>query len=221
MFVRLTIALSFVLSVSASVASEKWKKADAALEHIQRKFADIKEHAKEVEDGLLTDEKQEGESLARTETEVHESAVALEESKSKLESEETALDNKKDAIEASFLESADSSLLEIPESFSKFPKVSDDLAKLKEAEKVYKDKMMLLHQKDDELLQMANKDFADSHKAAASIGHFRGSGNGRNVHSPSSFVQQDEMPVAFQRILKAEDALRAVNDKLARDFHLA
>ena len=220
MFVRLTIALSLALCVSSSTVAENWKKADAVLEGVQKKFADIKEHAKEVENGMIGEEKREEESLTRSENQLKESAVALEESKTKLASEKAAIENKKTELESSFLESSDSSFFEIPESFSRFPKVTEDLQKLKEAEKVYKDKMMLLHQKDDELLQMANKDFSDSHKAAGLIGHFR-SENSKNLRRPSSFIEQDEMPAAFQRILKAEDALRAVNDKLARDFHLA
>lgn len=246
MFLRLTIALSLALFSSAGSVEDTWNKADIALNEVQKKFAEVKEHAKQVEEEVMEDSKKETESVAEAESKTEESAMTAEESKAELESEkskvEAEIEARKKDLDSSFLEGMDSSFLEIPESFAKFPQVAEDLKQLKEAEQVYKDKMSLLHQKDDELLQMANKDFEDSHKTAALMGSLRllhekkkkGSSFMEISEEPSekktetekpnlrsSFVQKDEMPAAFQRILKAEEALRAVNEKLARDFHLS
>jgi hypothetical protein len=245
MFLRLTIALSLALLSSASSVEDTWNKADIALYEVQKKFAEVKEHAKQVEEEVMEGSKKETESVAEAESKKEENAMAAEESKAELESEkskvEAEIEARKKDLDSSFLEGMDSSFLEIPESFAKFPQVAEDLKQLKEAEQVYKDKMLLLHQKDDELLAMANKDFDESHKTAALMGSLRllhekkknpsfmelneePSEKQTETEKPnlrSSFVQKDEMPVAFQRILKAEEALRAVNDKLAREFHLS
>jgi hypothetical protein len=203
--------------VVASV-DETWKKADAAIEQVQKKFADIKEHAQEVEKSIEEDKKEEATRVSQSEEEVKRSkAIEIESEKVLEENAKKALVKQKE-IDSSFLQLPESSFMELPDSLEKFPKVAEDMERLKEAEKVYNQKMKALHQQDDELLAMANKDFEDSRKSAELIGNLRA----QHRKEATSFVQKDDdLPAAFQRILQAEADLQKVNQQIARDFNLA
>lgn len=202
--------------VLASV-DETWKKADAAIEQVQKKFADIKEHAQEVEKSIAEDKKMEATKVSESEAELKRSEAAVRESEKVLEENAKEALVKQKEIDSSFLQMPESSFMEIPDSLAKFPKVAEDMEKLKEAEKVYNDKMKALHQQDDELLAMANKDFEDSRKSAELMGNLRT----QHRKEASSFIQKDDLPAAFQRILQAEADLQKVNQQIAHDFNLA
>jgi uncharacterized protein YihD (DUF1040 family) len=194
------VPLSVAVGAFAATPDELWKKAEAEVQQVEKRFADIKSHAQDVGAGLEEAKEQ-----------------ALESARPSLK-QGSVPETVSTSAKSAFAQLSDSSFLEIPESLAKFPKVAEDLEQLKEAEAVYNAKMKALHEQDDALLALANKDFEDSSKAAGMIGNLRRQHERR--HGASSFIETGALPDAFQRVLKAEADLEAANDKLAREFHL-
>ena len=208
MLLRLTSSAVLAATAIGSVA-ETWQKADATLEQTKEKFSVVHKHADAVaaeEARILASSKQ---ALAASADELKRSADAYKASEDSLVAPPAAT-----AVEPVL---AESSFLEIPEGFAKFPGVADDMKKVREAERVYKEKMQKLHEKDDELMALARSSFQDSKSAASLVNTLRAETN--HVRGSSSFLQTGKVNPAFERILKAEDALRAVNKQLAKDFN--
>jgi hypothetical protein len=220
MMFRLAIALSLARIGTASQVENTWQKAEAVLTQVKEKMSHVQEHAQEVAAELTTRKEEELQKLNESEAALKKTEASAAQGEMQAEEEAAAVEKERDELESSFLQTGiDSSFLEIPPALAKFPKVSEDMKALHQAEEVYNEKMRILHQKDEELLAMANKDFSDSHQAVAMMGHLRSQQTKRKP--VSSFVQKDEMPEAFKRILKAEEDLKAVAAGIARDFHLA
>lgn len=190
-----------------SSAEETWKEADVALEGIAKRFAEVREHGDEA----LAQEQAEIEAANKSAKQAEEEAKSIAETMSEASSE---LDDAKPVEEAA---DVSSSFMEIPDSLAKFPKVAEDMKAMREAEQVFAEKMRALKARDNELMEMAQKNFAESRNVVKEIGNFRKT---RNSGS-SSFLERAKLPPAFERILKAEADLKAVNDQLARDFNFA
>ena len=221
MIMRLATALSLAVIGAGSTVEETWKKADDTLKKVEAKLVDVQEHANDVAAKLAEDAKEEEKSVAASEEDVKRTSELAKEDEEQVKADTKTVANKRAELESSFLQSADSSFLEIPEALAKFPKVAEDMKALHDAEQIYNDKMRILHQKDEELLAMANKDFSESRQAVALMGNLRSQQKPKRRKPVTSFVQKDEMPEAFQRILKAEADLQSVNAQIAKDFHLA
>ena len=210
MLFKVTSAFVLLACASAS-ADETWRKADARMEAMRKSFAEVRDHAHKV----VEDEQR---AMMAAEASEKKSEEALENSESDLEKSEAKLAQSKARVSTP-TKMEESSFLEIPDSLSKYPKVAEDMKKVRDAERVYKDKMKALHEKDSELMALAKQDFADSKSALNLMGNLRTQRKHRA--SGSSFVETQELPPAFARILKAEAELKKVNDDLAKEFNFA
>jgi hypothetical protein len=187
-----------------------WNKANAAVHSADETFAEIRERTQ----AIVEKESQEVESARRH---VHETADALEKSAEEFKEAEKHLlepvDPRSSGNEAvsSFLES-----MELPASLMQFPEVAADMEKVRAAEKDFQEKMKKLHQKDDDLMELARKDFSEGRKAISKIGHLRSSSTARK---PSSFIETGKKNLSpLDKVLVAEERLKEVNDKLGREF---
>ena len=203
MFIRCaTAVVAFSSCVAGSVVVDTWKQADELMENSQHKFAEISKHAAEaaVEEQKIADEARK--SMHDSADRLKESVEEMEDAKSKLVMPE---------ISANPVP-VDSSFMELPDSFSQFPGVEADMKKVREAEKVYRDKMAKLRETDDDLMKMAKADFQEGRDVVKMVGHLRS-----KPAASSSFIETGTSP--FQKVLDAEKSLKAVNDQLAKDFN--
>ena len=195
-------------SVSDSTVSKVWDKTHSVLQSADESLSEVKEHAEEAI-------KRESKDVEDSRRHLHESADELEKSAAAFREAEKKLQEPVDprgSTASSFLQGEDSSFLELPDSLMQFPGVAEDMKKVKAAEANFKEKMQKLHEKDDELMALAKKDFAEGRKAIDQVGHLR-----REKAHPVSFLEKKIMS-PLDRVLEAEKKLKEVNDKLGKDF---
>ena len=210
MFFKLTSAFA-VIACANSSAEETWMKADARMDAMRKSFAEIRDHAHKV----VEDEQR---AMAKAEADAAQSESELKKSESALVMNEEDLAKTEAKLSVPVKVEESSSFMEISDVLSKYPKVAEDMKQVREAERVYKEKMQALHDKDAELMSLAKKDFEDSKNAVHMMGNLR---TQRKHRGASSFVQMEELPPAFARVLKAEAELKKVNDDLAKEFNFA
>jgi Mg2+ and Co2+ transporter CorA len=209
MMFRLASSFLFVIGARASV-QETWEKADLTLEQAKKRFAEVRKHSEEVA-------QKEQEVLEKTKKDLAASIATADKAAAKLRADEEKL-SPPTVQSPKSAASIDSSLLELPDVLAKLPGVSEDMKRVHEAEKVYREKMRLLKQKDDELMALARGNYEDARKASSMVdtlrsetSHIRG----------SSFIQKDDhMAPYFARIVAAEEGLKATAKKIAKDFNL-
>lgn len=195
-------------TVSDSIVGKVWEKANSVLQSADESLNEVKEHAEEAV-------KRESKDVEDSRKHLHESADALEKSAAAFREAEAKLQEPVDPrgeTASSFFQGEDSSFMELPASLMQFPGVAEDMKKVKAAEANFKEKMQKLHEKDDELMALAKKDFAEGRKAIDQIGHLR-----REKAQPVSFIEKKIMS-PLDRVLEAEKKLKEVNDKLGKDF---
>jgi uncharacterized phage infection (PIP) family protein YhgE len=199
------IAIGALGYVSArDVVAETWERASSTLADAEETLSEVRKHAAEAAVHESEEVAAAKRSMHDSEKELEKSAEAFREAEEKLmASKDTPAD--KATIEASFME--------LPDSFSQFPGVKEDMAAVKSAEKTFKAKMEQLRNQDNDLMKMARQNFAEAGQVAGKIGHLRS--------SPISFIEQGSMPESFKKVLEAEDNLKKINDELAKEFHLA
>lgn len=202
------VLASFSRAVSGGSVEGTWKEADKLIEQSQEKLAEVHEHANEA----AAEEQQVADAARKA---MHDSADNLKVSIDELEAAKAKLTSPS-ATEREPTSLGDSSFLELPESLAQFPGVADDMKKVRAAEKVYEEKMNLLHQKDDELLKMAQADFQEARDVGSMVGNLRS--QTKSGHRGSSFLEKHS-GTPFQQVLDAEASLKAVNDKLAKEFN--
>jgi hypothetical protein len=185
-----------------------WDQARATIKSADATLSDVREHTEEAVRRESKDVEESRRHLHESADDLQKSAQAFKEAEAKLQE---PIDPRGEAgAVSSFLQGDDSSFLELPASLMQFPGVSDDMKKVKAAEENFKEKMHKLHEKDDELMALAKKDFADGRKAINQIGHLR-------KPQPASFLEKKIMS-PLDRVLEAEKKLKEVNDKLGKDF---
>ena len=212
------LKLSTLIVTTCLAASEDlevktvWDEAQAKMKTVDATLSEVRQHTEEAV-------KRESKDVEETRRHLHESADQLQKSALAFREAEAKLQEPVDprgeaAVLSSFLQGDDSSFLELPESLMQFPGVAEDMKKVKAAEENFKEKMKKLHEKDDELMALAKKDFAEGRKAINQIGHLR-----RDKSQPpaASFLEKKIMS-PLDRVLEAEKKLKEVNDKLGRDF---
>ena len=207
MFVKYAVTVAvFTSCIAGSTVEETWKKADHIIEQSAERFAEVHKHADEA----ASEEQKIADSARQA---MHDTADKLKESVDELESARAKLvlpdmKNMPTTI-------TDSSFMELPESFAQFPGVEEDMKKVREAEKVYQEKMNNLRAKDAELMNMAKADFQQGRDVVNMVGNLRSQ---TKTLGGSSFLQtQGSTP--FQKVLDAEASLKAVNDQLAKEFN--
>jgi len=210
-FAAVTFGLVGVASAQQEVQAV-WNKATDAVNAAEDTFSQIRKRTEEV----VSKESQEVESARKH---LHETAHALEKSAEQFREAESHLVEPvdprapadKDA--SSFLEST----MELPASLMQFPEVAADMEKVRAAEKDFQEKMKKLHQKDDDLMELARKDFAEGRKAISQIGHLR-SNKKVNKHGSSFLETGKKVLTPLDKVLLAEEKLKEANSKLGKDF---
>jgi len=187
-----------------------WDQAQATIKSADATLSDVREHTEEAVRRESKDVEESRRHLHESADELKKSAQAFKEAEAKLQE---PVDPRAEAgAVSSFLQGDDSSFLELPASLMQFPGVVEDMKKVKAAEENFKEKMHKLHEKDDELMALAKKDFAEGRKAINQIGHLR-----KDKTKPASFLEKKIMS-PLDRVLEAEKKLKEVNDKLGKDF---
>lgn len=199
---RFVVAAALVVNSRGSV-EETWKRTDAALQDVNAKFTEVRKRADEA--------------VAEEKKVLKDAKIAAEKSEQVLEHlgepEKVSEENLRDLPVDKVKFEPESSFLEIPDDLKKFPGVEEDMKRAQEAERLFKEKMHNLHEKDEELMAFARTNFAASHNAVKQIGHLRAGGM-------SSFLQGYQLPPAFAKVREAQEELRKMNENLKKQFHL-
>ncbi len=208
------LAVASIGIVSADVVSETWDRAGSVMSTAEETLSEVRKHAEEAAARETDDVEAARQSMRDSEQALEKSARVFQDAEKKLlESKENVKDTPSDSVESS-------SFLEFPEAFSNLPGVKDDMEKVREAERRYKETMGQLRSQDDDLMNMARKNFADAGSAVSKIGSLRSK-------QGASFLEMDKrgvsysVPETFRKVLEAEANLKKVNEELAKEFHLA
>ena len=201
----------YASSVDTEV-SGVWDQAKTAMKSVDATLNEVREHTEEAVKHESKDVELSRKHLHESADQLQKSAEAFREAEAKLQEPVDPRDHAE--MISSFLQGDDSSFLELPESLMQFPGVAEDMKKVKAAEENFREKMKKLHEKDDELMALAKKDFAEGRKAMSQIGHLR---RGGKQAQPASLLEKKIMS-PLDRVLEAEKKLQEVNDKLGKDF---
>ena len=209
MYLKASVILigSCLASVSDKEVKNVWDQAQSTIRDTEQTLGEVREHTEEAVRRESKDVEDSRRHLHESADELQKSAAAFREAESKLQE---PVDPRTGTTESSFLQNTDSSFLEFPESLMQFPGVAEDMRKVKAAEEKFKEKMQKLHEKDDELMALAKKDFTEGRKAMNEIGHFR-------KNQPASFLEK-KITSPIDRVVEAEMKLKEINDKLGKDF---